>query len=61
MGDDVRRRPGDVCYMTREEVEEDLETWRVVFERHGRTSSRTKAEYLTNPTNETETRLMSAI
>ena len=62
MGDDVRRRPRAVCYMTREEVEEELETpWRVVFERHGRTISRTKTEYLTSPTNETETRLMSTI
>ncbi len=24
-----------LCAMTREEVDEDLETWRVVFERHG--------------------------
>ena len=32
--------------MTREEVEEDLETWRVVFERHGLNISRTKTEYL---------------
>ena len=24
-----------LCAMTREEVEEDLETWRVVFEKHG--------------------------
>ena len=23
-----------LCAMTREEVEEDLETWRIVFERH---------------------------
>ena len=28
--------------MTREEVEEDPETWRVVFERHGLEISRTK-------------------
>ena len=41
------------CAMTREEVEEDLETWRVVVERHG--VSRTKTEYLPNLTNETET------
>ena len=61
MGDDVRRRPGAVCYMTREEVEEDLETWRVVFERHGRTSSRTKTAHVANHTHETETRLMSTI
>ena len=31
-----------MCVMTREEVEEDLETWRVVFERHGLNISRTK-------------------
>ena len=41
--------------MTREEVEEDLETWRVVFERHGLKISRTKTEYLLSATNETET------
>ena len=31
-----------MCAMTREEVEEDLETRRVVFERHGLKVSRTK-------------------
>ena len=41
--------------MTREEVEEDLETWRVVFERHGLKIGRTKTEYLPSPTNDTET------
>ena len=34
------------CAMTRDEVEEDLETWRVVFERHGLKISRTKTEYV---------------
>ena len=32
------------CAMTREEVEEDLGSWRVVFERHGLKISRTKTE-----------------
>ena len=41
--------------MTREEVEEELETWRVVFERHGLKISRTKTEYLPSPTDDTET------
>ncbi len=36
-------------------LEEDLETWRVVFERHGLKISRTKTEYLPSPTNDTET------
>ena len=44
-----------LCAMTREEVEEDLETRRVVFERHGLKISRTKTEYLLSPTNDTET------
>ena len=43
------------CAMTRGEVEEDLETRRVVFESHGLKISRTKAEYLPSPTNDTET------
>ena len=33
-----------MCAMTREEVEEDLETGRVVFERHGLKISRTKTK-----------------
>ena len=41
-----------LCTKTREEV---LETWRVVFERHGLKISRTKTEYLPSPTNDTET------
>ena len=32
------------CAMAREEVEEDLEKWRVVFEGHGLTIGRTKTE-----------------
>ena len=43
-----------LCVMTHEEVEEDLETWRVVFERHGLNINRTKTEYLLSPTNDTE-------
>ena len=42
--------------MTREE---DLETWRVVFERHGLKISRTKTEYLPSPTNYTDTTVKS--
>ena len=44
-----------MCAMTREEVEEDLETLIVVFERHGLKISRTNTEYLPSLTNETET------
>ena len=44
--------------MSREEVEEDLETWRVVFERYGLKISRTQTEYLPSPTNDTETTVM---
>ena len=36
--------------MTREEVEEDLETWRVVFERHGlKISAQNKDGILAEP------------
>ena len=45
--------------MTRDEVEEDLETWRVVFERHGLKISKTETEYLPSPTNDTETTVKS--
>ena len=45
----------ELCAMTREEVGEDLETRRVVFERHELKISRTKTEYLPNPTNDTKT------
>ena len=41
--------------MTREGVEEDLETRRVGFERHGLKISRTKTEYLPSRSNDTET------
>ena len=41
--------------MTREGVEEDLETWRVGFDRHGLKISRTKTEYLPSRSNDTET------
>ena len=41
--------------MTCEEVEEDLETRRIVFEGHGLKISRTKTEYLPSPTNDTGT------
>ena len=47
----------ELCDMTREDVEEDLETWRVVFLRHGLKISRTTTEYLPSPTNDTYTRL----
>ena len=43
-----------LCATTHAEVEETLETWRVVFERHGLKISRTKTEYLASPTNDTE-------
>ena len=39
------------CTVIGEEVEEDLEPWRVAFERHGLKISRTKREYLPSPTN----------
>ena len=41
--------------MTREELDEDLDKWRVVFDRHGLKISRTKTEYLPSPTNDTGT------
>ena len=41
--------------MTREKVEEDLETCIVVFERHGLKISRPNTEYLPTPTSETKT------
>ena len=44
-----------LCAMASEEVEEDLETWRVVFERYGLKISKTKTEYLPSPTNDTDT------
>ena len=43
-----------LCAMNREEVEEDLETWRVVFESHRLKISRTKKEYFPSPANDTE-------
>ena len=48
-----------LCAMTREEVEEDLETRRVVFKKHGLKISRTKTEYLPSPKNDTETTVKS--
>ena len=44
-----------LCAMTREELEEDLETWRVVFERPGLKTNTTNTEYLPSPTNDTKT------
>ena len=44
-----------LCAMTREEAQEDLETWSVVFDRHGLNISRTKTEYLPSPANDTGT------
>ena len=41
-----------LCATTREE---DMETWRVVFDMHGLKISRTKTEYLPSLTNDTET------
>ena len=36
-------------------MEENMETWKVVFESHRLKISRTKTEYLPSPTNDTET------
>ena len=44
-----------LCAMTRGEVEEVVDTWRVVFERHGLNINRTQTEYLPSPTNDTGT------
>ena len=44
-----------LCVMTREEVEEDLEPWRVVFENYELKFSGTKTHDMPSPTNETET------
>ena len=44
-----------LCAMTREEVVEDLDTGRGVFERHGLKMSITKTDYLPSPTNDTGT------
>ena len=45
--------------ITRAEVEENLEAWRVVFERRGLKISRTKTEHLPSPTNDTEATIKS--
>ena len=42
-------------YCLREDLEEYLDTWRVVFERYGLKISRTKTEYLPIPTYDSET------
>ena len=44
-----------LCATTREKSEEDLQTWRVVFERHGLKICRTTQDYLPSPTNDTGT------
>ena len=49
-----------MCDMTREEVEVDLETWRVAFDMHGLKISRTKTEYLPSPANEPEKKIVDA-
>ena len=48
-----------LCAITREKVQDNLETWRVVFESHGLKISRTKTAYLLCPTNDTETTVKS--
>ena len=50
-----------LCAMTREEVEEDLETWRVVFERHWQKISGTNTEYLPSPANDSGTSVKSVV
>ena len=44
-----------MCATTREEVEVDLETWRVLLKSHGLKISRTNTVYLPSPTNDTNT------
>ena len=48
-----------LCAITREKVQDNLETWRVVFESHEMKISRTKTAYLLCPTNDAETTVKS--